>query len=85
MATEAMDINTDPGYCMTMDPSMALGSSSGLDVIMAPNGNIGHPDQHGPPVAAGPLGNNMATDAARTLGVLAAFGGNMGCRCQHRP
>lgn len=35
MVTEAMDINTDPGYYRATDPGVALSSRSGLDVIRA--------------------------------------------------
>lgn len=43
--TRATAINSDPGYCRATDPGMALGSSSALDVIMAPIGSTGHSDQ----------------------------------------
>lgn len=42
VATEAMDINTDPSWCRDTDPDMALDSSSGPNIIKGPGGSAGH-------------------------------------------
>lgn len=42
VATEAMDINTDPNWCRDTDADMALGSSSGPNIIKGPGGSAGH-------------------------------------------
>lgn len=48
MVTEAMDVNTDPNFCRARDIDMAIGSSTGPDVIMVPGGSTVHPANHGP-------------------------------------
>ncbi|XP_036054403.1 uncharacterized protein LOC118590743 [Onychomys torridus] len=40
--------HTAPACDRAMDPDLALGCSSGLDIIMPPGGSMGHSDQHGP-------------------------------------
>lgn len=46
--TKTMDFNINPDCCRVMEMNTALGSSSGLDVIMSPGGSSGHSDQHVP-------------------------------------
>lgn len=50
VATWPMDFRTGPGCSGTIDLDTGFGSSSGLDVIMAPGGSEDHPDRHGPSV-----------------------------------
>lgn len=40
-------ISMDPGCGMVMDPDMALGCISGLDVTMASDGSASHSDKYG--------------------------------------
>lgn len=48
--TWPMDFCTGPGCSGTIDLDAGFGTSSGLDVIMAPSGSEDHPDRHGPSV-----------------------------------
>lgn len=41
-------ISMNPGCGMVMDPDMALGCITGLDVTMASGGSAGHSDKYGP-------------------------------------
>lgn len=46
VATPTSDFNTDPGYCRTTDPDMALSPALGLDVTTVLGGSTSHPDRH---------------------------------------
>lgn len=50
VATPASNFNTDPGYCRTTDPDMALSGSPalGLGVTKVPGGSTSHPNRHDP-------------------------------------
>ncbi|KAL6092601.1 hypothetical protein STEG23_028835 [Scotinomys teguina] len=50
VATQATDINMDPGYYRTIDPDKVLSSSPGPVLTMAPGGggSTAHSDWHGP-------------------------------------
>ena len=59
---EVVDINTNLGCCGATDLDMALSSSSGKDMIMAPGGSAGQANQFGIAlVTAWPLDTNMAS------------------------
>lgn len=48
LVTEAMEINSDLGYCWATDQDMAPGSNPGPEDTMVPCGSTGHPNQHDP-------------------------------------
>lgn len=48
MVSEATDNNTDPDRGRAMDLDRAFISGRGLDDIIAPGDNVGHPDECDP-------------------------------------
>lgn len=61
VATQAIDIHTDPWYGRIIDPNMVLGNSLGPDVTMALGSSMGLSDQPGM-VEAWLSDTNMAPD-----------------------
>lgn len=47
--TQAVGIITEPRFSRTMDPDMPFGSSSGLEITVAPIDSAGYPDSTSDP------------------------------------
>jgi hypothetical protein len=56
-----------------------------MDIYMVSGNSPGHSHQYGPLWQYSPLTSTWIQDAAHTMGILMAFGGNMGHGRQHRP